>query len=83
VHGLKVLQLSSNVNCHPILAISFSDRAHATKMKKMTFFQVNWILLFEHSWIFKNLTGYTRMAKSAVPKRMQIYSEDMCNFCIS
>ena len=52
-------------------------------MKKMIFFQVNWILLFEHSWIFKNLTGYTRMAKSAVPKRMQIYSEDMCNFCIS
>jgi len=34
----------------------------------MIFFPVNWTLLFKHSWIFKNLTGYARMARSAVPK---------------
>jgi len=32
----------------------------------MHFFPVNWILLFEHLWIFKNSTGYARMAISAV-----------------
>jgi len=37
-------------------------------MKKMTFFPVNWILLFKQSWIFKILTGYARMARSSVPR---------------
>jgi len=37
-------------------------------MKKMTFFPVTWILLFKHSWIFKNSTAYARMARSAVPR---------------
>ena len=38
------------------------------KSMKMTFFPVNWILLFKHSWILKNLTGYAWMARLAVPR---------------
>jgi len=47
----------------------FYQQAHVTKMKKMNFLPVDWMLLFKHSWIWKKTSiAYVRMSRSAIPK---------------